>query len=260
MANGAIFGKDLADALGLKAGTGGTIQAASKSGQQNALDFELRGALNNGNAFESKRSVVVPLRWAQNLLGMEGRVTELAVSTQNREDIPAIAAQVQNLLGPDYEVQTWKQLRPNVDDVVNFQRMVLGAICSIFLVIAIIGVVNTMLMAVLERTREIGTMMAVGMRRHRITELFLWEATTLAVIGTGSGLAVALAIIEAVARKGGVPANAPGSAAVYYIVPAVPFDLLAPTLLAAFVGTILAGAYPSWRAARLNPVDALRAT
>ncbi len=260
VANGAIFGKDLADALGLKAGTGGTIQAASKSGQQNALDFELRGALNNGNAFESKRSVVVPLRWAQNLLGMEGRVTELAVSTQNREDIPAIAAQVQNLLGPDYEVQTWKQLRPNVDDVVNFQRMVLGAICSIFLVIAIIGVVNTMLMAVLERTREIGTMMAVGMRRHRITELFLWEATTLAVIGTGSGLAVALAIIEAVARKGGVPANAPGSAAVYYIVPAVPFDLLAPTLLAAFVGTILAGAYPSWRAARLNPVDALRAT
>ncbi len=259
--NGAIFGTELADALGLKAGSGGgTIQAAAKSGQQNALDFELRGTLNNGNAFESKRSVVVPLKWAQNLLGMEGRVTELAVATRNRADIADVADRVRAALGPDYEVQTWKQLRPNVDDVVNFQRMVLGAICSIFLVIAIIGVINTMLMAVMERTREIGTMMAVGMRRGRITELFLWEAVALAVLGTTSGLAISLTIILTIASRGGVPANAPGSAAVYHIVPAVPLDLLLPTLLAAGLGTILAGVYPSWRAARLNPVDALRAT
>jgi putative ABC transport system permease protein len=163
-------------------------------------------------------------------------------------------------LGPEYEVQTWKQLRPNVDDVVNFQRLILGAICSIFLVIAIIGVINTMLMSVLERTREIGTMMAVGMRRGRITELFLWEAAALALMGTVSGLSVALSIILTIASKGGVPANAPGSTAVYHIIPAVPFGLLAPTILAAFFGTVLAGVYPSWRAARLNPVDALRST
>ena len=259
--NGAVFGTELAAALGLKAGSGGgTIQAAAKSGQQNALDFELRGTLNNGNAFESKRSVVVPLKWAQNLLGMEGRVTELAVATRNRADIADVADRVRKALGPDYEVQTWKQLRPNVDDVVNFQRMVLGAICSIFLVIAIIGVINTMLMAVMERTREIGTMMAVGMRRGRITELFLWEAAALAVLGTTSGLLISMTIILTIASRGGVPANAPGSAAVYHIVPAVPLDLLIPTILAAGLGTILAGVYPSWRAARLSPVDALRAT
>ncbi len=258
VANGAVFGFDLATALELKGGTGGTIQAAAKSGQQNALDFELRGTQNNGNAFESKRTVSVPLKWAQELLGMPGRITELAVSTADREGIEDVAARIRTALGPDYEVQTWKQLRPNVDDVVNFQRLILGAICSIFLVIAIIGVINTMLMAVLERTREIGTMMAVGMRRARITELFLLEAAALALIGTGGGLGLSLTIILTIASKGGVPANAPGSTAIYHIIPAVPFGLLAPTILAAFLGTVLAGVYPSWRAARLNPVDALR--
>jgi putative ABC transport system permease protein len=258
-ANGAIFGLDLANALDLKSGSAGTIQAAAKSGQQNALDFELRGTLNNGNAFESKRSVMVPLKWAQELLGMQGRVTELAVATRDRDGIEDVAAQIRTTLGPGYEVQTWKQLRPNVDDVVNFQRLILGAICSIFLVIAVIGVVNTMLMAVLERTREIGTMMAVGMRRGRITVLFLWEAVALAVLGTTGGMTLALAIIATIIHKGGVPGTAPGSTAVYHIVPAVPMFLLLPTLLAAGLGTILAGVYPSWRAARLNPVDALRA-
>lgn len=260
MANGAIFGLDLANAMELKMGTGGTLQAASKNGQQNALDFELRGTLNSGNAFESKRTVLVPLKWAQELLGMDGRITELAVSISDREAVDEVAGEVRKALGANYEVQTWKQLRPNVDDVVNFQRMVLSAICLVFLVIAIIGVVNTMLMAVLERTREIGTMMAVGMRRGKITILFLLEAAALALIGVTSGLSVSLAIIWTIASKGGVAANAPGSTAVYYIVPAVPFYLLAPTILLAGVGTILAGVYPSWRAARLNPVDALRAT
>ncbi len=260
VANGAVFGLDLANALDLKSGSGGTLQAAAKSGQQNALDFEMRGTQNNGNAFESKRNVAVSLKWAQDLLGMEGRVTELAVQTVDRDGIEDVAAAIRVALGPEYEVQTWKQLRPNVDDVVNFQRLILTAICFIFLVIAIIGVINTMLMSVLERTREIGTMMAVGMRRIRITELFLWEAAALAFIGTASGLSIALSIILTIAAKGGVPANAPGSTAVYHIVPAVPFGLLAPTILAAFFGTVLAGVYPSWRAARLNPVDALRST
>lgn len=259
VANGAVFGKDLGDALGLKPGTGGTIQAAAKSGQQNALDFELRGTTNSGNAFESKRSIFVPLHWAQELLGMEGRITELVVSTAERGDVEAVAERVRAAVGPEYEVQTWKQLRPNVDDVVNFQRLILTAICIIFLVIAIIGVINTMLMAVLERTREIGTMMAVGMRRARITQLFLWEAAALAVLGTSLGLSIGLTIILTIAHQGGVPATAPGSSAIYYIVPAIPLGLLAPTVLLAGVGTILAGVYPSWRAARLNPVDALRA-
>ena len=257
--NGMVFGRDLANALDLKNGATGTIQAAAKSGQQNALDFELRGTLNNGNAFESKRSVVVPLKWAQDLLGMEGRITEIAVSTQTREEADDVAARVRTVLGPEYEVQTWRQLRPNVDDVVNFQRLVLGVICSIFLVIAVIGVINTMLMSVLERTREIGTMMAVGVRRGKITALFLLEATALAVLGCASGFGIALSIIWTVAAKGGVGATAPGSTAIYYIVPATPSFLLLPTLVLAGLGTILAGVYPSWRAARLNPVDALRA-
>jgi putative ABC transport system permease protein len=256
--HGALLGKDLADALEMKLGDAGTVQAATKNGQQNALDFEAVGTTDNGNAFESKRQIFVPLAFAQDLLGMPGRITEIAVAVRDRDAVEDTAARLRARLGPGYEVQTWAQLRPNVQDVVLFQHIVLGVICVVFLVIAVIGVINTMLMSVLERTREIGTMMAVGVKRGAISALFLLESVALAVLGGGAGMALALSIIRVVAGRGGIAANAPGSTAVYFIVPATPAGLVLPTLLATLLGTALAGVYPAYRASRLRPVEALR--
>ncbi|MBI5611036.1 MAG: FtsX-like permease family protein, partial [Deltaproteobacteria bacterium] len=150
------------------------------------------------------------------------------------------------------------QLRPNVADVVRFQAQLLTVIAVVFLIIAVIGVINTMLMAVLERTREIGTMMAVGVRRGRITALFLLEGLALAAIGGTVGMVLSSTVIWFVASRGGLASTAPGSTAVYHIVPAMPLGLVLPTFLAATLGTLLAAAWPAWRAARLNPVEALR--
>ncbi len=258
--NGALIGKDLADALELKLGGAGSLQAATKAGQQNALDLELVGTTDNGNAFESKRQLFVPLAYAQELLGMPGRLTEIVVGVTDRDEVEAVAARVRQALGPTYEVQTWAQLRPNVQDVVDFQKMVLGAICLVFLVIAIIGVVNTMLMSVMERTREIGTMMAVGVKRRSISLMFLLEAVAMSALGGGLAMTVALIAIRTIAARGGIPANAPGSTAVYHIVPITPVGLIVPTLVATLLGTALAGVYPAIRASRLRPVEALRAT
>jgi putative ABC transport system permease protein len=132
-------------------------------------------------------------------------------------------------------------------------------VAVVFLVIAVIGVVNTMLMAVLERTREIGTMMAVGVRRGRITLLFLLEGLAMALLGSGAAMLLAGAVVMLLVHKGGIAATAPGATAVYHIIPALPTGLVLPTLLSATLGSLAAAAWPAWRAARLNPVDALRA-
>jgi putative ABC transport system permease protein len=257
--NGAVLGEQLSAAMQLAPGTVATLQAATREGRQNALDLDILGVQNNGNAFEAQRLVNVPLVFAQDLLGMKGRVTELAVALKDREQIEEVAADLRSRLGPEWEVQTWMQLRPNVADVVRFQKQILMVIAVVFLVIAVIGVVNTMLMAVLERTREIGTMMAVGVRRGRITYLFLLEGLALAAIGGTAGIALAGGIVWVIAGRGGLASTAPGSTAVYHIIPAMPLSLVLPTFLAATLGTLAAAAWPAWRAARLNPVDALRA-
>lgn len=256
--NGAVLGDELAGAMQLSQGKVATLQAATRAGQQNALDLDIVGTQNNGNAFEAKRMVYVPLAFAQDLLGMSGRVTELAVALDDREQIEEVSARLRTALGPQWEVQTWKQLRPNVADVVRFQKQILMVIAIVFLVIAVIGVINTMLMAVLERTREIGTMMAVGVRRAKITWMFLLEGLALAAIGGTVGITIAGAIVFWLASRGGIASTAPGATAVYHIIPVMPLELVVPTFLSATLGTLLAAAWPAWRAARLNPVDALR--
>jgi putative ABC transport system permease protein len=254
----AVLGNELATALALQPGTTATLQAATAAEQQNALDLEVSGNVDNGNPWESKRVLMVPLAFAQELLDMPGKVTEYVVSVPDRDEIPAVAERLRVALGPDYEVQTWSQLRPNVADVVLFQRAILGAVGIVFLVIAVIGVINTMLMSVLERTREIGTMMAVGVKRRVITMLFLLEGLLLAVVGSFAGSVVAFVLVQVVVARGGIEATAPGATAIFAIFPDLPAWLLLPTIGLTLLGTLLAAAWPAYRASRLDPVEALR--
>jgi len=276
----AVLGADLARAMGLlvlrdgaappppgqkpdevlQPGRMVSFQAAGKSGRQNLLEADVVGSIDNGNAFESKRVAYVPLAFAQELLGMPGRITEYAVAVTGRDAVDRVAADLRAAIGPEYEVQTWAELRPNVADVTRFVRIVLTGICIVFLVIAVIGVVNTMLMSVLERTREIGTMMAVGVRRGQVLLLFVLEAAVLALLGGVGGGLLGGAVIAVIAARGGVGANAPGTLVVKYIVPVVPAELALIAPAAALVGAVLAALYPAWRASRLRPVEALRAT
>jgi putative ABC transport system permease protein len=277
----AVLGADLARALGvlvpvpgsqprdptnpndkgeerLEAGGVMVFQAAAKDGRQNALDATVAGCLDNGNAFESKRVAYVPLAYAQELLGMPGRVTEYAIAVRSREDVEPVAAALQQALGDEYEVQTWQALRPNVADVTRFVKIVLTAICVVFLIIAVIGVVNTMLMSVLERTREIGTMMAVGVRRGQVLALFVLEAAVQALVGGVVGALLGGGIVLRIAANGGVASYAPGTKVIKYVVPSVPMELAAAALVASLAGAVLAAVYPAWRASRLRPVEALR--
>lgn len=275
--SGAVIGIDLASALGLvdtverqtpkgtvteshpKKGASGTLSAARKGGQQNALDIDVTGIIAGGDPFSNKRLGYVSLAFAQDLLDMKGRVNEFFVSVVDRDDVPKLRDQIAATLGPGYEVQTWQQARPDAADRIGFLRGILVFVCGIFLVIVVIGVVNTMLMSVMERTREIGTMMAVGVKRIHVTVLFLLEGFTLALIGGVGGALGGLVIVVGSASTGGFYFSAPGASKPWQILPNAPLPLVALAVGASLVGTLVASAYPAWRASRLRPVEALRA-
>jgi putative ABC transport system permease protein len=252
----AILGNELAQSFGGVERV--TLASSSPKGRANSLDVSVEGLSVSSLPFENKRVVAVPLKLAQELLGMEGRVTELAVAVDDLRNLERIAAELRRELGPEYEVHTWQELQPFVRDIISRQRFVMGLISLILFVIIITGIINTMLMSVFERVREIGTMLAVGMRRRQVLAMFLVEATLLGVLGGVGGVLLGSTIVRAMAARG-IPMSAMlsnGSSSVLRPELSPSFILL--TLGVAVVGALVASAWPAWRASRLDPVEALR--
>jgi putative ABC transport system permease protein len=128
-----------------------------------------------------------------------------------------------------------------------------------FYFIIIIGIVNAMFMGIMERTREIGTMMAVGFKRKQIVMLFIYEGFFLSLIGALVGSIVGALLVYTL-NKIGLPITAPGSSYKFMMRPWVSGSWLAASSLTVIVCTSLVSFWPAYRASRLNPVEALQST
>jgi len=199
---------------------------------------------------------VLPLARAQELRRMEGRATELAVSLERGADVDEVASALRSRLGPDYEVHTWKQLATFADDARRIQNGVLAVVTASFLVVILMGVANTLLMNVLERTREIGTLVAIGMRRRKVVQLFVTEGVLVALLGAGLGNLLGAGLVLALAEKG-LRLVTPGSSAPQLIVPSLDPRFLLFMLGLSVVGAVIAALPSALRGARLDPVAAL---
>src|SRR5262249_14400076 len=136
----------------------------------------------------------VSLRFAQTLLRMKGHVTEYVVAVPNLDRADEVAARLRAVLGDEYQVTTWHDLDWLTRDRIKGLAVFLGIIALVLFLLVATGIINTMLMSVYERVREIGTMLAVGMKRLQVTALFLWEAIALglfsAIVGSAGGYAL----------------------------------------------------------------------
>jgi putative ABC transport system permease protein len=255
--NGLVVGTVMGHSLALTPNAPVMMQAQAQNGRQNALDLELRGTMNGQNPLESKRAITVPLAFAQELLGMEGRVTEYVLALDAPEHLDATAAALRTSLGTDYEVHTWEDLRPGLRDMRYIQRAILGTVSFIFLIIAVFGVANTMLMSVMERTREIGTMLAVGMTRAQIATMFLLEAAVQAAVGAALGVVVATVIVRTAAARGGFVVSMGAGQGVQQVMPTLLPAAVVIAVVTSTLGALVASVSPALRAARLRPVEAL---
>jgi putative ABC transport system permease protein len=255
--NAALLGYELSQSFHLAPGQSVTVQSSSPEGRSNAIDVKVLGNTTSTFPFENKRVLTVPLATAQALLGLEGRVTEYAVGVERLEQLEQVATGVRAALGPDYEVHTWSELQPFVRDVIARQTLVLGSIGFVLFVIVLTGIINTMLMSVFERVREIGTMLAVGVRRAQVMGLFILEAGVIGLFGgvLGAGLG---RLILFVFYQRGIPIQLAGSSGKAMLRPEVSLQFTLTAVAVAVLGALVASAWPAWRASRLNPVDALR--
>lgn len=203
-----------------------------------------------------RRVGFMALGLAQRLLRMEGRVTEFALAVDPKVDPHAVRDALRAKLGAEYEVHSWEERIPFVTDLVETQTRLFNIVGTIVLLVVLLGIVNAMLMSVLERVREIGTMLAVGMKRRAIAQLFLMEGAVLGVVGGLVGVVAGVAVV-AVMNRIGIELPAPGARVASVIHPSVEPSFLVRTLALAVLGAAVAAIIPARRAARLRPVEAL---
>ena len=225
-------------------------------------DFEVLGILKPSGSFFIDEAIAIMESDMENLLDIEDEIDAIVVQVDDPERIEEIAQDIerkirkdrnQKLGEEDFSVQTPLQSISTVNTTLNIINLVVTGIAAIALLIGGIGIANTMYTSVLERTREIGVMKAIGARNRDILTIFLTESALLGLVGgiIGAAIGLALAFIAASAASGAlggiefkVALNIP------LLLAAISFSLL--------IG-VLSGIVPAFQASKLNPVDALRA-
>ncbi len=249
----------LADLLHLAPGGQAALLSNTLSGQANALDVSVGGAFNTGNAATNDLYAFMPLGLVRNLYDAEGRADRLTLLL---DDVAATEATRTRLLeklkaaGFAVEMQTWNELSAFYTQVHGMFDMIFGFIFGIVLTVVIMSVANSMGMTVVERTREIGTLRAVGLRRAGVIRLFVSEAGLLTVLGCLTGLVFTVGVRWAVngADISYVPPNQTAPVPLLVDLDLVRIGFTA--LLMAGVGA-LAAWVPARRAAGQPIIDAL---
>lgn len=185
----------LAGLLHLKTGDSAAVLTNTLGGQANALDIQVAGLFNTGNAATNDLYAFMPLALVRNLYDAEGRADRLTILLDDVDATEEVRARLLNRLaanGFDVEISTWNELSAFYTQVHGMFDMIFGFIFCIVITVVVMSVANSMGMAVVERTREIGTLRAIGLRRGGVIGLFVGEAALLVVLGCIAGLLLTL--------------------------------------------------------------------
>lgn len=178
-----LIGEFLARDLNLTIGSPLMVIARDRYGTYDAQDFIVTGIINTGHPLLDRNVVLIPIEVAQNLLAIENGVTELAIKSQSN-NLTELKAAISQKLGEEYEVYTWRELNASIFEISGLKRAFQFLLALVVVIIAAVGIVNTMLMAVMERVPEIGTLKALGFSNGKILKMFLWEGTIIGGFGS----------------------------------------------------------------------------
>jgi len=259
-----LIGHKMADRLNAALGEKIVLMVQAADGSIGAELFRLQGIFRLGAVDLDGSLAIIGLKDAQELAALGGGVTEAVLIMDSPADVSAAAAALINEFDrAGYEVLTWDQLMPQAKEMIALSNVFTYILLVIILAVVSLGILNTMLMSIMERTREFGIMRALGTRPAQIVRLVLLEAVYLGVIGTALGMTAGILLVTLLAWEGIDLSRWSGAMDLVSSLKPIIYPALRPASvgiasLAAFATTLIAAIYPALRAARLRPVDAIR--
>lgn len=253
---GIVIGSGLARSLGAQPGSVLTMLSTTTGGSLNALDVTVTGIVATGIAELDKRLALVDLSTAQSLL-VTKRISTLSVYLDEIGATDAAAAALRHEFGARLELRTWLDQAAFYLGVKGLYNRIFGFLGVIVLVIVLFSVTNTLAMAVIERTREIGTLRAMGATPGEVTRLFTLEGLALGSGGAVAGMLLAAAIAIALLVFDVRMPPPPGRTNGYPLAVVVSPHMYAAAACAVALLSAIASYFVSRKAARQTVVEAL---
>jgi putative ABC transport system permease protein len=253
---GVVIGKGLAQVLSAKPGSSLTLMTNTVNGSLNAVDVIVVGIVSTGITDVDKRLAMVELDTAQSLL-LTKKVSNLSVYLDEMDATDATKAELVKELGVTFEIRTWLQQAFFYQSVKGLYDRIFGFLGVIVLVIVLFAVTNTLAMSVIERTREIGTLRAMGTTPREVMRLFTLEGLVLGSGGAIAGMLLAGAVAFALLKFGVQMPPPPGQTNGYPLVVVVSASMYATAALLVASLSALASLLVSRGAAHHNVVEAL---
>lgn len=257
-----ILGKDLAASLGVSVGD--QVNVLIPSGRLTPVGllprtrtFRVSGLFDSGLYEFDSSTALISLDLAQNLFNLPARVSYLQVRIKDIFRAEKVAEKIYRLTSPGIYVTTWMELNRSLFSALKLEKTLLFLTIALIVVVAALNIVASLVLMVMEKTRDIGVLMAMGATTRNIRKIFFLQGAIIGVVGTSLGLILGLAWcwLANTFKLIKVPVD-------IYQISYVPFHAklldLALIILVTLAITFVSTLFPSRRAARIDPVQALK--
>jgi lipoprotein-releasing system permease protein len=275
---GLLVGIDLANYLGIKVGdrlalySGRRLQAMVRAARETngevrlASEFTVRGIFDVGFPAYNRTHVVASLEEAGRVFELpEDGVTGVKVKLRDEFQVDKVAGELQAALKEPVRLMTWREETPDIFNALAVEKNMMFILLFFIMIVAAFGIVNCQITFVVQKTREIGILKALGATNAQVLSLFLSQSVVVGILGVGLGYGLAilalhyrnqfLHFMRDVTHTQLLPAS-------IYQVYELPSSIETGDILlicgTAFCACVLAGLFPAWKASRLQPVEALR--
>lgn len=261
--NPVVIGKKLAEKLNVRVRSKIIITIQDMDNNITSGAFRIAGIYSTNNNMFDESNIFVRFSDIQKLIGFpENAAHEIAININDNENLAGILTSVKDITGNKLDVKTWKELSPEMNYLTEAMDMYMYIFIIIILMALLFGIINTMLMVVMERTKEIGMLMAIGMNKGKVFSMIVLESVLLSLTGGIVGI-----IIGAVSSKYGEthPIDLSMWAQGYeqlgydaFVYTKLDPNMLINVTVLVIITGVIAAIYPAYKALKNDPADALR--
>ena len=259
--NQILIGDRLADKMKLKVKSRIVLTFSDKVGNVVSGSFRVAGIFNTNNIAIDEAVVYTRIQDMSSLLLTEKNVHEIAILLTGNEKLEFEVAKIKGEF-PTLIVESWREAAPEIGLLIDMVAVLTKVIMIVILFALAFGIINTMLMAMLERTREIGMMMALGLNKLKLFLLVLFETAILVLIGCPFGLLLSYGVINIYAKRGinlGAYGNALETLGLSNIIyPKVELRQYEQIIFLVIITALIASIFPARKALRIQPAESIK--